>query len=120
VHLELSNLDGDGTNLRMRLHGARVATTVEFRDPDLTTHARTRVDELHRSLERAGLEPDPVVLRSGDPTAAEDRGQRGRSGGPWDGPGRQHDERPGGQRRDDVPHQPAPERFEYPSMEEER
>lgn len=106
LHVDVADLDGEGTNLRLRMRGARVETTVEFRDPDRAARARTRVDDLHRSLERAGLEPEAVTLRSGaegaDGRGARDRGQQqaapdrrfGRPGGGED-PSRRRDQNQG-------------------------
>jgi hypothetical protein len=64
VHLDLENADGEGTRLRLDLRGSSLGATIDLEDPASADLMRSRVNELHRALSRAGLDPESLRIQS--------------------------------------------------------
>ncbi len=70
MHLELEDVDGAGTRLRLELRGTQLDGSVGLSDPAAALRMRTRIGELHEALSRRGL----------DARALEIQGSAGTSG----------------------------------------
>lgn len=63
LHLELEDLDGEGTRLRLALRGGRLDGVLELQDPWAAARIRLRVGELHEALLRHGLDGRNLAVR---------------------------------------------------------
>jgi hypothetical protein len=66
LRLDLPDVDGEGTRLRLGLRGGRLDATLELRDTETAQRIRARVDELYRTLERRGVETEILRVRTVD------------------------------------------------------
>jgi hypothetical protein len=83
--MDVRDLDGHGTRLRMRMIGNTLDARLDVQDSGTLQRMRDRVEQLHRSLEGQGIEVRNIDLRAGEGT----RGRRPTSAsvaGPESGP----------------------------------
>jgi hypothetical protein len=64
--IEVRDLDGQGTRLRMRMVGNALDARLDVQDQGTLQRMRDRVDQLHRSLEGKGIEVRNLDLRVGE------------------------------------------------------
>jgi hypothetical protein len=64
--IEVRDLDGHGTRLRMRMVGNALDARLDVQDQGTLQRMRDRVDQLHRSLEGQGIEVRNLDLRVGE------------------------------------------------------
>jgi hypothetical protein len=64
MHLELENADGAGTRLRLDLRGSSLDARIDLQDPASAERMRARVNELHRALNRIGLDADSLRIQA--------------------------------------------------------
>lgn len=107
VFLRMEGPEGQSTRVRVGLQGNLVEANVGLSEPGAADRLRARVDELHRTLQRRGLESETLTFRTlqaGDAGGSSNSHLRGNSdgagrgfGGFGDGPGGREesgDERP--------------------------
>ncbi|MEO6447252.1 MAG: flagellar hook-length control protein FliK [Gemmatimonadaceae bacterium] len=68
VLLRLDNPEGGEDRIRIDLRGNAVGTTLDMSDPRTAEQLRTHASELQQSLQRQGLEGEPMVFRSASRT----------------------------------------------------
>jgi hypothetical protein len=64
--MSLDGVDGGTDRIRVGVTGRSVAATIEMHDPSSAAQMSTRLEDLTRALERAGLEPEALRVASSD------------------------------------------------------
>lgn len=64
VHLDLQDVDGAGTRLRLALRGSDLTGSIDLADPRAGQRMRHRVGELHEALARRGLDASALGIRA--------------------------------------------------------
>ena len=64
VTLQVDAPEGGQDRIRIDLRGSAIETTIDLQDPAAAERLRNRAGELQGALERHGLEPEPVRIRS--------------------------------------------------------
>ena len=64
MRVDLGDVDGSGTRVRLDLRGGKVGARIEVTDPTLGDSLERRVGSLKTALESRGLEPDGIQVRT--------------------------------------------------------
>ena len=103
LRVDLTNVDGHGTDLRLGMQGRGVSAQIDVADAVRARFLQARISELRSALEKRGLEPEALMARlstagtdqgpvreatrseSGHLHNSEERDQRGEDDSPSDG-----------------------------------
>jgi len=72
LRMDLTNVDGNGTDLRLAMQGRGVSAQIDVADAVRARFLQSRIGELRSALERRGLEPEALMARM--TTAGTDQG----------------------------------------------
>lgn len=67
LRMDLTNVDGNGTDLRLAMQGRGVSAQIDVADAVRARFLQSRIGELRSALERRGLEPEALMARMTTP-----------------------------------------------------